>query len=361
MESAKNEYEALRAVDPGPAVEGRAVAPQPGHLGVAPFVGGEWSVPEGQPYEHGEADGEGAEKWGAPRQDIDRRTAVIAGAGLVAALAAAVWLFGLGLTPDKYLLVLLVPALILRRARRYIFDFVPFAALLVIYAQSRGIAHLLHPVPHYLPQLNADKFMFGIVPSEELQRWLWTGSLQWYDNLTVAVTRLHFIVPPLLAFALWVKRRALFYRFAATMITLSFAGALTFYLFPAAPPWAAGERGMLPGLIRIPHNPAPNPSGAHGYHSISVSKLIDPNPYAAIPSLHAGYAFLCFLFVVTLLWKTRWRWWAVGVGMLYPLAQSFAVVYTGNHYVIDLLIGYLYAAAALVAVSAFWRRRRLPQ
>jgi membrane-associated phospholipid phosphatase len=351
----------LRAVDPGAAVEGRAVAPQPGHLGVAPFVGSEWSVPEGKPYEHGEADREPAEKWGPPREDLDRRTAAVAGVALVGALVVAVWLFGLGLTPDKYLLVLLVPAVILGCARRYVYDFVPFGALLVIYAQSRGIAHLLHPDPYYLPQLKADRFMFGIVPSEELQRWLWAGSSRWYDTVMVAVTRLHFIVPPLLAFILWVKRRALFYRFAATMILVSFAGALTFYLFPAAPPWAAGERGLLPGLIRIPHNPAPNPSGAHGYHSISVSRLIDPNPYAAIPSLHAGYAFLCYLFVVCLVWRTRWRWWAVALGALYPLAQSFAVVYTGNHYVIDLLIGYLYAAAAVWAVAAFWRRRRLPQ
>jgi membrane-associated phospholipid phosphatase len=361
MESAKNEYEALRAVDPGAAVEGRAVGPQSGHLGVAPLVGREWSLPERKPYEHGEADGEAAEKWGPPREGIDRRTALVATGALLAALAAAIWLWGLGLTPDKYLLVLLVPALVLGCGRRYALDFVPFGALLVIYAQSRGIAHLLHPVPHYLPQLNADKSMFGIVPSAELQHWLWNGTPRWYDNLTVAVTRLHFIVPPLLAFILWVKRRALFYRFAATMIALSFAGALSFYLFPAAPPWAAGEKGLLPGLIRIPHNPAPNPSGAHGYHSISISRLIDPNPYAAIPSLHAGYAFLCFLFVLILVWKTRWRWWALGLGILYPLAQSFAVVYTGNHYVIDLLMGYLFAAAAVVGVSLFWRRSGLPE
>jgi membrane-associated phospholipid phosphatase len=232
--------------------------------------------------------------------------------------------------------------------------------LLVIYAQSRGIAHLLHPHPHFAPQLNADRWLFGVVPSAELQHWLWHGTMRWYDHLVVTVTRLHFIVPPLLAFILWVKRRALFYRFAATMIVLSFAGALTFFLYPAAPPWAAGERGLLPGLIRIPHNPAPDPSGAHGYHEFSISRLIKPNPYAAIPSLHAGYAFLCFLFVAAVAWKTRWRWWALLVGLLYPLAQSFAVVYTGNHYVIDLVIGYLFAGAAMLAVSLFWQRARLP-
>jgi membrane-associated phospholipid phosphatase len=258
------------------------------------------------------------------------------------------------------LLVLLVPALIMRRARRYVVDFFPFGALLVIYAQSRGIAHLLHPDPHYVPQLNADKFLFGTVPSQELQHWLWHGTMRWYDHLVLAVTRLHFIVPPLLAFVLWVKRRALFYRFAATMLVLSFAGSITFYLYPAAPPWAAGQKGLLSGLIRIPHNPAPNPSGAHSYHSLSLSRIIDPNPYAAIPSLHAGYAFLCFLFVLTLAWKTRWRWVALSVGALYPLAQSFAVVYTGNHYAVDLFAGYAYAAAALAGVWWFWRRRRFP-
>jgi membrane-associated phospholipid phosphatase len=361
MERAKNEYEPLRAVDPGAAVESGAVTPKPGDLGVAPLVGSEWSAPEGRTYEHGEPYGETTEKWGAPREDLDRRTAVLAGAALLAALCLAVWLFGLGLTPEKYLLVLLVPALVMRRARRYVLDFFPFGALLVIYAQSRGIAHLLHPHPHYLPQLNADRYLFGIVPSEELQHWLWNGTMRWYDHVLLAITRLHFIVPPLIAFILWTKRRALFYRFAATMLVLSFAGALTFYLYPAAPPWAAGQKGLLTDLIRIPHNPAPDPSGAHSYHSLSVSKIINPNPYAAIPSLHAGYAFLCFLFVVTLLWRTRWRWWALVLGAAYPIAQSFAVVYTGNHYVVDLFIGYAYAAAALYAVAFFWRRRRLPE
>src|SRR5919204_376653 len=120
---------------------------------------------------------------GAPRADLDRRTAVRAAIALVLALALAVWLFGLGLTPEKYLLVLLVPALVLGRGRRYLVDFVPFGALLVIYAQSRGIAHLLHPHPHFLPQLNADKSMFGIVPSAELQQWLWTGTMHWYDQV----------------------------------------------------------------------------------------------------------------------------------------------------------------------------------
>jgi membrane-associated phospholipid phosphatase len=47
--------------------------------------------------------------------------------------------------------------------------------------------------------------------------------------------------------------------------------------------------------------------------------------------------------------------------LLYPLAQSFAVVYTGNHYVVDLLIGYVFAAGALAGIWWLWRRRGLPE
>src|SRR4051812_34529428 len=109
MDSAKNDYETLRAVDPGAAVESGAVTPKPGHLGVAPLVGGEWSLPEGKPYEHGEADREAAQKWGPPREDLDRRTALRATIGLLAALAIAVWLVRPGPRPGPRPLVVRVP------------------------------------------------------------------------------------------------------------------------------------------------------------------------------------------------------------------------------------------------------------
>jgi membrane-associated phospholipid phosphatase len=165
-------------------------------------------------------------------------------------------------------------------------------------------------------------------------------------------------VPPTLAFALWLKRRALFYRFAATLLTLSYAGALTFALYPAAPPWAAAEKGLIPFLAnpagaQAAASPLPTDSGPL-YH------LVDGNAYAAIPSLHGGYSFLIFLFIATLVWNTRWRWTAY-VAFLYPVIQCFAAVYTANHYVVDLLIGFVYATAALYGVLWFWRRQGWPE
>jgi membrane-associated phospholipid phosphatase len=345
----------LRPIDPGAAVEVRAPLPESSNLGVPSLVRGQRRAPErdarGEREQGRRADGE---RWGPPRQALDRRDALLAGLVLALSLTVAVLLVGLSLTPDRYLFVLLVPALALRRGRRYLLDFVPFAALVLAYAESRGIAHLLHPQPHYLPQLHLEKLIFGgRVPTVGLQDWLWSGSRRWYDTLLLYVAHIHAIVPTTFAFILWLRRGALFYRFAATMLSLSYAAALTFWLYPAAPPWAAARDGLV-SLTKIGgEHPATSSAGTSGR---SLHGLIQGNPYAAIPSLHAGYAFLIFLFATTLAWRTPWRWWIVLPAALYAGVQSFAAVYTGNHYVVDVLIGFGYAAAALWAVSWLWRR-----
>ncbi|MDX6547146.1 MAG: hypothetical protein QOG33_696 [Gaiellales bacterium] len=356
----KDEQQPLRAVDPGLIVEPGSAVPQPGDLAVPALVGGQGSVQEGQAERDGKRAGDdGGQRWGPPRADIDRPTAALAAVAFTVALGAQVLTFGLSLTPDRYLLVLLAPALVIGRGRRFMLDFVPFVLLIVWYEECRGLAHIVHPSPYYMPHLDAEKFLFfGHVPSNVLQDWLWKGHLSWYDQVISAVTRIHFIVPPTLAFALWLKRRALFYRWAATLLALSYAGALTFAIYPAAPPWAAAAKGLIPLLsnpagVQADQSPLPTDSGPL-YH------LVDGNPYAAIPSLHGGYSFLIFLFIATLVWNTRWRWLAY-VMVLYPAVQSFAAVYTGNHYVVDLLIGFVYATAALYGVRWFWRRQGWPE
>jgi len=82
---------------------------------------------------------------------------------------------------------------------------------------------------------------------------------------------------------------------------------------------------------------------------------------AAMPSLHAAYALLFALFV-TRLFKTRWRY----VAWIYPLLIWVGTVYQGEHYVIDVLAGILFAILAYLAapyILAFiqkgWQRLRL--
>jgi hypothetical protein len=287
---------------------------------------------------------------------------------MIAGAAVCTWRFGFHWTPDRALLVFLPAALVLGRGRRYVVDFLPFAVLLFAYAEFRGLAHMLHPHPYYRPQIQLERFLFfGHVPSAELQRWFWTGHTHWWDTTAYQLLKIHFVVPPVLAFALWIRRRALFYRFAATMLVLSFAGAITFLIYPAAPPWKAGIRNFTNVHLLPPSHygpPLPPVSGtAVGDKHWSFASMIPGNPDAAIPSLHGGYAFLVFLFIATLAWKrTGWkRWVLVGLAATYPVLQSLAVVYTGNHYVVDLLIGFAFATGSLLLVRRLWRRYGLPE
>jgi membrane-associated phospholipid phosphatase len=163
---------------------------------------------------------------------------------------------------------------------------------------------------------------------------------------------------------LWVKRRALFARFATSMVVLSFAAAAVFAVFPAAPPWAAAKAGLLPHVVKLPLSSAPDVSSAGlSSHTFSAASAIPGNPYAAIPSLHAGYAFLVFLTVASILLRRggRFRWPLVALAFAYPLLQSLAVVYTGNHYVIDIVIGFAFAYGAFVVTNRVWRRLGLPR
>ena len=56
-------------------------------------------------------------------------------------------------------------------------------------------------------------------------------------------------------------------------------------------------------------------------------------------------------------WKSagRWRW----LLPLYPLAMAFALVYTGEHFVIDVLLGWLYATVVFVVGNRLFDRYEL--
>ena len=291
------------------------------------------------------------------------RRVLLAAVALAASITVVTWTDGLDWTPDRMVLVFLAPALALRRARRYLLDFVPFAVMIFAYAELRGLAHVIAPHPYYRPQLWLERELFGVVPAEWLQQHFWHGVPHWYDRVATRLLQLHFVVPPLLAFALWLRRRALFFRFASSMVLLSFAATIVFAAFPSAPPWAAGQAGYL-DVVKLPQTSAPDVSSVGmSPHTFSVASIVPGNPYAAIPSLHAGYAFLVFLMVASVVVRRggRLRWPLVALCALYPLLEALAVVYTGNHYVVDIVIGFAFAAGAFVGTNRLWRRFGLPE
>jgi membrane-associated phospholipid phosphatase len=195
-----------------------------------------------------------------------------------------------------------------------------------------------------------------VVPTVALQNLLFASSLHWWDYAATIVYFLHFVLPLGFAMVLWLRDRRRFTDFVTSLTLLSYAGWLTYIAFPSAPPWMAAQDGYLDGVTRILDrtiNFLPNHLDLP-----TVYRALDPNPIAAIPSLHAAYPFLVLLFALKFF---RWRGLVV---LPYVAVVWFAVIYLGEHYATDVLIGAVYATVAFfagpIAVRAVARIRWRP-
>src|SRR5436190_863329 len=139
--------------------------------------------------------------------------------------------------------------------------------------------------------------------------------------------------PFVVAAVLWTWFHDRFAGFATMVCVLALTGFATYALYPAVPPWLAarhgnvGEANRLIGIV-WQHVPI-----AH-YGSLFEKGQSYANNVAAMPSLHAAYALLITLY----LWRLVPRWAHVPLA-LYPLAMAFALIYSGEHYLVDCIAG----------------------
>jgi membrane-associated phospholipid phosphatase len=80
-----------------------------------------------------------------------------------------------------------------------------------------------------------------------------------------------------------------------------------------------------------------------GWHTGALASAA--NQLAAMPSLHIAWAAWCTL----ALWRITERRWVRCLAVVYPCVTAFAVLATGNHYLLD-VIGGLVAMAVSVAI-----------
>jgi hypothetical protein len=125
-------------------------------------------------------------------------------------------------------------------------------------------------------------------------------------------------------------------------MVLFYAAFTTYYLYPAAPPWLAAQLELIPPVSRVLINtlqqfPASAPLAL-------LYQYFSPNDVAAVPSLHGAAPMLLALVAFRL-----WGWKALGM-FVYPLLAGISFVYLGEHYVADILAGWVYALVAFLAV-----------
>jgi hypothetical protein len=230
--------------------------------------------------------------------------------------------------------------------KRVLIDWFPFYILLTLYDMLRGSADNWL-MPHAIPQIRIDEWLFGgTAPTVTLQHALYTpGVARPWDYAAFAVYMTHFIVPFAIAGFLWKYAHERFRRFATLFVLLTFAALVTYALYPAVPPWLASQNGFLKPTSKIIDEMWAHVRLGNGSSVFSGTGHF-ADPVAAVPSLHSAYPMLLVLFF----WKSvgRWRWLLA----LYPVAMGFTLVYTAEHFVIDILLGWLYAV--LVFIFGNW-------
>jgi membrane-associated phospholipid phosphatase len=152
---------------------------------------------------------------------------------------------------------------------------------------------------------------------------------------------LHYIVTPLVLVWLW-RCRPETYGPGLTALMLMTAVGLVFYiLVPVAPPRLLPDSAWVDTMRVWSHvgwwgSAASAPAG--------FEHLTDQ--YAAMPSLHVGWAAWC-----AWNWRLASRAVVRWLAWLYPASISVGVILTANHYVLDVVVGLGIAVLACVLAA----------
>jgi membrane-associated phospholipid phosphatase len=210
----------------------------------------------------------------------------------------------------------------LRGVARY---WVPFIMLILSYGSLAGTVGAYSASERIYSLAALDGSIWGF----NLTGWVQSAFLS--VPLTDVMTVFYELQMPFVIFTaalLWYSRRKVFGQYVTAVVLTSYAALVTFVVMPTAPPWYVGSaRDLVLGAGQ---------AGSSGFAAV-LNSLIVSDKYAAFPSLHAAFAviFSYFMFKV----DTK-------VGLLaLPVSAAvlFSTVYLGQHYMIDLIGGFVYA------------------
>lgn len=157
---------------------------------------------------------------------------------------------------------------------------------------------------------------------------------------------LHYLVTPIVLVWMWRRHRNDYSRARTTLMVATILGLIGFTLLPVAPP------RMLPGFVDTMQqysrfgwwgSDASAPRGVGQF----------TNEFAAMPSLHVGWALWCGWQLVR---HGRHRITQIA-GVLYPALMVIIVVGTGNHYLLDAVAGIAVVVLAGMGVAGVQRLR----
>ena len=235
--------------------------------------------------------------------------------------------------PEYVVLCFLIYAAYKKWTRRFIKDWFPFIALFLAYQAMYGFADNISRVVHVNELINAELQIFGTIPTLVLQQFYRNPVFDYFGAFFYS---LHFLVPTVFGFILWRYSPENYRKYTVAFLLCTYSALTTFLVFPSAPPWFGVKADRI--LFQIDHQ-----LGVPVY--ATIFNILQPNPFAAFPSLHATYPWLISLYAI----KIK-RIKALPI-LLLPIGVWFSAVYLGEHYIIDLIGGIAYSTFSFFLVE----------
>lgn len=296
------------------------------------------------------------------------------GADRFLAHVRALWPRGALLPPLPFVLAALVAAL----AHRLRWDHVAIVLVVAFLSYANrgtkrlciglyplGLVALLYDAMFYFRDLGvtadrihvcdlrrAEMAWFGISSDgrrETLQDWL-QAHASWPLDLLCAVPYATFIYASIACAAFLFRRDfAAMLRFGWAFLLLNVMGFVTYHAYPAAPPWYFHAYGCAVD-VHATAREGPNLARVDAWLGVAYFHAFyarASSVFGAVPSLHVAYPLLIAVEGWTAFSKL-FRTLAFAFWVL----MCFAAIYLDHHWVIDVLMGVVYGAIALMLVRA---------
>jgi hypothetical protein len=142
---------------------------------------------------------------------------------------------------------------------------------------------------------------------------------------------LHFIVTIAVLVWLFVARKRAYRGMRTALFATTLIGLVGFFLYPLAPPRLLPQYGYVDTLAKY-----------HTWGSLADPNVAEhTNQFAAMPSLHIGWAVWCAVGV----FYCAKPWWLRALAVVYPIGTLMVIVGTANHFIIDAVGGLVVVAA----------------
>ena len=143
-------------------------------------------------------------------------------------------------------------------------------------------------------------------------------------------------------------------QFGWTFFCINLFGFITYFIYPAAPPWYVSQYGLGPARMDV----QPSAAAAHRFDVLLGTHFFDQmysrgvDVYGAYPSLHVTYPFLvawaCFQVPGLKLYRAP--------AIAFYFLMCFSAIYLQHHYVVDIILGTLYAIGTLLVMQSLFKR-----